>query len=96
MALLICISVVCFINTDTHTHKCKTFIVALRLQMHSVPMFCLQVCNRRVQWKRSALNGRVNEIELDTSENNYSFDMLLDHLRVQIASLIDEKISTFG
>jgi len=62
--------------------------------MHSV--LYIWVCNRRVQWKRTALNGRVNEIDLDVSENNYSFDELLNHHRVEIANLIDEKITTFG
>jgi len=86
-----------FLNGVTDTHiNVKPFNVALCLQMHSVPLFCLQVCNRRIQWKRSALNGRVNEMDLDVSANNYSFHALLDHLRVQIASIIDEKVSTFG
>jgi len=42
------------------------------------------------------LNGIVEEVDLDVSVNNHSYEDLINHLRVDIERLIDQHITEHG
>jgi len=59
--------------------------------------FTLYACCHCSQYvitqRRYALNGIVEEVDLDVSVNNHSYEDLINHLRVDIERLIDQHIT---